>query len=335
MSHATEIKTVLATVEYEGAHLQRLKEAFAPAEMILLNRRDEAGIAAALQKADVALLHGDLDERFFDAPNLRWVHCDHAGLNKTARPEVFEKGLIVTSSAGRSGPVLAEHVMYFALALTYRFPAFYKAQQDHQWGVPGQEQLRGLYGKTMGILGLGNTGKELAVRAKAFGMQVLGYRRSVTTPPPGVDRLYCSDRGDTPDELLQESDVVALVLPLSDATHHLIGQRELQLMKRSAYIVNLARGAVIDESALLDALRTGTIAGAGLDTFATEPLPADSPLWDAPNTLITPHCTPAVPDRIGRSLDIICSNAEAYRTGQPMINLLTIKDIYTKGLARI
>ncbi|MDF2958669.1 MAG: 2-hydroxyacid dehydrogenase [Paenibacillus sp.] len=335
MTNTREIKTVMATVAFEGAHLQRLKEAFAPANVILVDRRDEDGVSEALKEADVAVLHGDLDERFFNAPRLRWVHCDHAGLNKTARPEVFEKGLLVTSSAGRSGPVLAEHVMFFSLALTYKFPSFYQAQQDHQWGIPGQDQLRGLYGKTMGILGLGNTGKELAVRAKAFGMQVLGYRRSITPPPPGVDRLFCSDRGDTLDDLLRESDVVALVLPLSDATHHLIGKRELELMKPSAYVVNLARGAVIDESALLEALQSGTIAGAGLDTFATEPLPADSPLWDAPNTLITPHCTPAVPDRIGRSLDIICHNVKAYRNGEPMLNLLTIKDIYTKGLARI
>ncbi|MFH5183764.1 D-2-hydroxyacid dehydrogenase [Paenibacillus sp. TAB 01] len=335
MTHAREIKHVMATVEYEGAHLERLKEAFAPANLILVSRHDADGIAAALKVADTAILQGDLDERYLDAPNLRWIHCDHAGLNQSARREVFEKGLLVTSSAGRSGPVLAEHVMFFALALTYQFPSFYAAQQAHQWGIPGQGRLRGLYGKTMGILGLGNTGKELAVRAKAFGMQVLGYRRSVTSPPPGVDRLYCSDRGDTIDELLRESDVLALVLPLSDETHHLIGRRELELMKPSAYIVNLARGAVIDEAALLDALHSGAIAGAGLDTFAVEPLPADSPLWDAPNTLITPHCTPAVPDRVGRSLDIICHNVKAYRAGEQLMNLLTIKDIYTKGLATI
>ncbi|TVY09202.1 D-2-hydroxyacid dehydrogenase [Paenibacillus cremeus] len=331
MSTQREIHTVLATVEYKGAHLEKLKEAFAPAKLLLVDRRDDAAIEAALQEADVAVLAGDLDERHLAAPKLRWIHCDHAGLNKSARPEVFEKGLIVTSSAGRSGPVLAEHVMYFSLALTYQFPRFYAAQQAHQWGIPGQNDLRGLYGKTMGILGLGNTGTELAVRAKAFGMRVLGYRRSVSEAPPGVDKLYCAERGDTLDELLQESDIVALVLPLSNATHHLIGQRELQLMKRTAYLVNLARGAVVDEQALLSALREGVIAGAGLDTFATEPLPSDSPLWDAPNTLITPHCTPAVPDRIGRSLDIISRNVEAYRNGQPMVNLLTVKDVYTKG----
>ncbi|NHN29019.1 D-2-hydroxyacid dehydrogenase [Paenibacillus sp. S3N08] len=326
-----KIKTVLTTVDYSGTHLDRLMEAFSPAHVIHVDRRDAAGIASALEEADVALLQGDLDERFLEAPKLRWIHCDHAGLNKSARPEVFEKGILVTSSAGRSAPVLAEHVMFFSLALSYHFPTFYKAQQDHQWGIPGQDQLRGLYGKTMGILGLGHTGTELALRAKAFNMRVLGYRRSVTDVPANVDKLFCADRGDTFDELLRESDIVALVLPLSNATHHLIGKRELQLMKRSAYLVNLARGAVIDQTALLEALREGSIAGAGLDTFAAEPLPADSPLWDAPRTLITPHCTPAVPDRTARSLDIICRNIAAYRAGEPMMNQLTVKDIYTKA----
>lgn len=326
-----EINTVLVTVDYTGNHLAKLMEAFAPARVIHVNRKDTAGIAAALEEADVALLQGDLDERFLVAPKLRWIHCDHAGLNKSARPEVFEKGIIVTSSAGRSAPALAEHVMFFSLALSYNFPTFYQAQQDHQWGIPGQNDLRGLYGKTMGILGLGNTGTELASLAKAFKMRVLGYRRSVTPVPANVDKLFCADRGDTLDELLGESDIVALVLPLSNATHHLIGKRELQLMKPSAYLVNLARGAVIEETALLEALREGTIAGAGLDTFATEPLPADSPLWDAPHTLITPHSTPAVPNRTDRSLDIICRNIVSYRAGEPMINELTIKDIYTKA----
>jgi len=331
MTNTTEIKNVLVTLEHAETHLNRLKEALAPANIIHLNQKDASGIEEALKIADVALLHGDLDDRFLNAPHLRWVHCDHAGLNKSARPEVFERGLIVTSSAGRSGPVLAEHVMYFALALTYKFTSFYAAQQAHQWGIPGQNDLRGLYGKTMGILGLGNTGTELALRAKAFNMRVLGYRRSVTDTPPHVDKLFCADRGDTLDELLRESDIVALVLPLSNETHHLIGKRELELMKPSAYLINLARGAVIDEDALLSALREGTIAGAGLDTFTTEPLPADSPLWDAPHTLITPHCTPAVPDRNGRALEFILHNIQAYRTGGAMVNQLSRKDVYTKG----
>ncbi len=328
------ISHVLATVSYQGEHLSRLRMAFAPAEMTLLRRDDAAGIAAALRTADVAVLAGDLDERFLDsqgAPRLKWVHCDHAGLNRSARPEVFERGLLVTSSAGRSSPVLAEHAILFMLALAYNFTALLEAQRRHQWGIPGQDTLRGLYGRTIGIVGLGNTGGELAVRAKALGMRVLGYRRSDTPPPPGVDVVYSAARGETIEPLLRESDFVVLAVPLSDATHHLIGARELAQMKPGALLVNMARGAVIDEDALLAALRSGRLAGAGLDTFAQEPLPPDSPLWDAPNVLITPHVTPQVPDRTGRSLEIIEENVRRYRAGQPLLNLLRPEDVYTQG----
>ena len=325
------IDYVLATVSYQSEHLERLRAAFAPAEIHQVRRSDAEGIAAALERADVAVLAGDLDERFLRAPRLRWIHCDHAGLNRSARPEVFAKGLLVTSSAGRSSPVLAEHAILFMLALAYRFPDFLAAQRSHRWGIPGQDELRGLYGRTVGIVGLGNTGSELAVRAKALGMRVLGYRRSAAPPPEGVDRVFSVAARDALDDLLRESDFVVLAVPLSDTTHHVIGKRELALMKPGAYLVNMARGPVIDEAALLDSLHSGHLGGAGLDTFAQEPLPPDSPLWDAPRTLITPHTTPQVPDRTGRSLEIIAENVRRYRAGEPLLNLLRPEDVYTKG----
>jgi phosphoglycerate dehydrogenase-like enzyme len=215
------------------------------------------------------------------------------------------------------------------LALAYNFPAFLDAQRRHQWGVPGQDGLRGLYGRTIGIVGLGHTGSELAVRCKALGMRVLGYRRRAAAPPEGVDRVYSAARGDALDELLRESDFVVLAVPLSDATHHLIGERELRLIGPSGYLINVARGAVVDEAALLRALNEGWVAGSGLDTFEREPLPPESPLWDAPHTLITPHTTPQVPDRTGRSLDVICENARRYRASEPLLNQLRPEDVYT------
>ncbi len=326
-----DIVSVLATVPYQGEHLARLRAAFAPADVTLLRRDDTAGIAAALETADVAVLAGDLDERHLRAPRLKWVHCDHAGLNKSARPEVFERGLLVTSSAGRSSPVLAEHAMLFMLALAFNFTGFLDAQRHHQWGIPEQDELRGLYGRTVGIAGLGNTGSELAVRAKAMGMRVLGYRRSDAPAPAGVDRVYSAARGETIEPLLRESDFVVLAVPLSDSTHHMIGEREFALIKPGAYLVNMARGPVVDEAALLAALHTGRLAGAGLDTFGREPLPPESPLWDAPNVLITPHVTPQVPDRTGRSLDVIEENVRRYRARQPLLNLLRPEDVYTRG----
>ena len=322
-----DIGVALLTVRWQEEYIARLRELLAGAEVI--HTHDDREIKQALARADVAILSGDLDDRFADAPQLRWIHCDHAGLNKSARPWVFERGLQVTSSSGRSAPALAEHAIFFMLLFAYQYPRFQEAQRAHRWGFPGQEKLRGLIGRTVGIVGLGNTGCELALRARAFGMRVLGYRRQAIDVP-GVDRLYAAERGDLLDELLRDSDFVVLATPLSDATHHLIGSRELTLMKPTAILVNMARGGVVDEAALIETMRHGGIAGAGLDVFEQEPLPADSPLWDLPNVAITPHTTPRVPDRTGRSLETIAENVRRYRAGERLINLLTPADIYTR-----
>lgn len=308
----------------------RLEAALAPDPIKRGDTSDDAAVAVALETAEIAILKSDLDARFTAAPNLRWVHCDHAGLTRSARPEVFERGLIVTGSAGRSGPALAEHVMMFSLMLCSGYPAFYEAQKHHEWRrVPEMANLRALAGRTMGIVGMGHTGKALAQRAKAFDMTVLGYRRRDAPPPEGVDRMYSSDRGEGLDELLEQSDVVALVVNLSDATHHLIGAPELSRMKRSAILVNLARGPVVDQDALLAALTEGRIAGAGLDVTTPEPLPTDHPLWDAPNTLITPHFTATLPDRSERSLVTIPENLRRYRAGEEMLNRIEPEDMWS------
>lgn len=322
----------MANLPFKPHHWDALREAVAPDQLVVVAPEDERALAEALETAEVVILAGDLDHRHLAAPRLKWVHCDHAGLTKSARPEVFQRGLTVTGSAGRSGPALAEHALMFMLMLSANYPAFYEAQKHRQWrGIPGLDDLRALYGKTIGIIGMGHTGVALAARANAFEMRVLGYRRRDLPTPAGVDRMFSADRGETIGPILDEADIVALVLSLSDATHHLIGAPELKRMKRSAIIVNMARGGCIDEAALVDALRSGEIAGAGLDVFETEPLPSTSPLWDAPNTLITPHFTAALPDKVERSLGMIVQNLRRFREGAAMLNRITEEDLYTRS----
>ncbi|MET1755830.1 D-2-hydroxyacid dehydrogenase [Novosphingobium sp. RD2P27] len=322
-------RTVLTTLRYNAAHWDQVSTALGEAEVLRFASPDDEGFDEALARADVAILAKDPDDRILNATRLKWIHVDHAGLNRAAKPAAFREGLVVTGSAGRSAPVLAEHAMFFALALAYEFPAFIDAQRAHEWGVAGQDNLRGLFGRTMGIVGLGNTGKEIAKRAKAFGMRTIAYRRSAAAPPEGIDLLLSVESGGELDVLLKESDFVVLALGLSDATHHLIGQRELDLIGPTGYLINMARGPVVDEQAMIAALYEGRIAGAGLDTFEVEPLPADSRLWDAPNTLITPHVTPQVPDRTGRSVEIICENIRRFAAGEEMLNRLKPEDMYT------
>ncbi|MBL4811697.1 MAG: D-2-hydroxyacid dehydrogenase [Rhodobacteraceae bacterium] len=325
------MKTVLCTVSYRAQLHAQLASALAPAEVLFCDDNDTATIAKALKRADVAILKGDLDQRHLDAPHLKWVHCDHAGLNKSARPEVFEKGLIVTGSVGRAAQALAQHIFYFALGMVYDTPGLEQMKAKRQWrGGVNFTDRRGLIGKTMGIIGLGSTGLATAELAKAFQMRVLAYRKSVTPCPDAVDTLFCADQGDTIDDILAQSDLVVLCIRLTDETCHMIGAPQFAQMKDSAFLINMARGAVVDEAALVDALNSGTIAGAGLDVFEQEPLPSTAPIWGAKNVMITPHATAEVPDLQANSLAIICDNISRYRQEKPMRNQLNLQDVYTK-----
>jgi phosphoglycerate dehydrogenase-like enzyme len=279
----------------------------------------------------VAILAGDIGREVLEAgKNLKWIHTDHAGANNSAHPELFQRGIILTASAGRSAPVLAEHIFFLMLSLIYDSHTLEQQQRDHNWKNLYQDR-RGLYTKTIGIVGLGHTGKALAVRAKAFGMSVLGYDREASSLPEGVDKAFFRDKGEAIDELLKTCDIVALTVRLSDETFHLIDHRAFSLMKPTAYLVNMSRGAVVDEAALYRALVNKTIAMAASDVFETEPLQKDSPLWDLPNFVITPHCTPEVPDLALSGLNIICDNIRLYREGRILQNQLDARDVYTKG----
>lgn len=325
-----EIQSVLATVPYNSEELAELRAAVAPARFMHCEATDADAISAALQDADVAIIAGDLDDRFISAPKLKWVHCDHSGLTKSARPEVFDKGLVVTGSAGRSAAALAQHAFYFALALTYDAKQLIAKQAEHAWrAIPGYENKLGLAGKTLGIVGYGQTGIEMAALGKAFQMRVVAYNRSVIEEPSNVDVMLCSERGDPIDQLIEQSDVIMLATQLTDVTYHMFAAPQFSKMKNSAFIINMARGPVIDEVALIGALESGEIAGAGLDVFAKEPLPSDSPLWDQPNVLLTPHMTPGLPDKRRRSMNMILDNISRYRDGRPLLNALSQKDVFT------
>jgi len=325
-----EVGTVLCTLMWRPEDVQPLRDAFAPAEFVHLHPGDEAGIADVLQRAEVAIHQLDIDERFLRAPRLRWVHCDHSGLTRSAKPEVFERGLIVTGSAGRSATALAQHAFYFALALTFDARRLFQMQDAHIWrGIPDYHERLALAGKTLGVIGFGHTGKAMADLGAAFGMRVIAYRRRAGETDESVDQMLSADAGDTVDDLLEQADVVMLAAQLSDETRHMISAREFALMKRDAYIINLARGPLINQADLIAALESGQIAGAGLDVTDPEPLPSDSALWDMPNVVITPHVTPKLPDRTGRSAQIIIENLARYRSGQPLRNALTPRDIYT------
>ena len=333
-----EIKEALVTVHLSQANMQRLLQALAPAKVTVCapygpGAKEE--IAQAVQTADVAILNGDLDGDILAGKNLKWIHCCHAGLDRSARPEVFERGILLTSSSGRSAPALAEHALMFMLALTYDLPMLQRAQKDHKWAISREYAMRtGLYGKTIGIIGFGKTGHEVARLAHSFSMNIVAWDRC-RREEEGISRIYGADSGDSLNELLAQCDYVVLSLELNDQTYHIIGTQQLQVMKPTAFLINMARGKLIDEPALVQALRKGQLAGAGLDTFETEPLPSESPLWDMENVIITPHCTPSLPDREERALYYVLENIQAYRAGRPMLNQLTEKNIFSRPYSKV
>ncbi len=328
-----KIQKVVTTVWYNRENMSALRRVFPQASFCYVDFYDKEKLAREAKNADVAILMGDVDPCLLGENTLKWIHCDHAGLNGSARPEVFEKGIPVTGSAGRSAPVLAEHCIYFMLQSCYHTRALLEAQDARHWGVAGSEQWRGLYGRTAGIIGMGHNGQALAQRLHALGMKLITYNRS---PVLGFDYVYkklTAANGDPLEPLLAESDFVILCVALNDETFHLMNAKTFAQMKPGAFLVNMARGGVVCTEDLIQALKDGRLGGAGLDVFETQPLEPDSPLWSMPEIYITPHCTPQVQDRAARSIEIIRENARRFEAGQPLLNQLRPSDAMTEGKA--
>ncbi len=326
-----KINKVVATVWYDKEHMYRLRRVFPDAEFVYVDFFDKDKLTEEVKDADAAIVFGDVDPCLLGENTLKWIHCDHAGLNGSARPEVFARGIPVTGAAGRSAPVLAEHCIYFMLQGCYHTKELLDAQAKKQFGVPGSDSWRGLYGRTAGIIGMGNNGKALAPRLKALGMKVAAYDCYPMEGLDCIDEKICSTRGGRLEDLLGQSDFIILTIALTDDTYHMINRESLKAVKPGTFLVNMARGGVVDTAAMIEALENGTLSGAGLDVFEEQPLPPESPLWEMPTVYITPHMTPRVPDRDGRSIEIIQENARRFEAGEPLLNLMRPSTMMSKA----
>jgi phosphoglycerate dehydrogenase-like enzyme len=246
-------------------------------------------------------------------PNLDWLQTFSAGIDDPIFTRIRASGTTVTNSSGSAAPSIAQTVMLYLLALSRDLPRLTRAQQQRRWEPDGSCDLAGV---RLGIVGLGAIGTEVARLARAFEMDVVGLRRRVrgdescTTWP--YDRL-----GD----LLGWADAIVVSAPLTDETRELFDADAFAAMRPGAWFVNVGRGEIVDEPALIDALQRGHLGGAGLDVFATEPLPGDSPLWEMPNVILTPHSSGNTERSRTRTVDQFVENFGRYTAGDPLENV--------------
>lgn len=258
-----------------------------------------------------------LDTLSEKAPNLRWLQLTSAGVDRAARSGLLESDLMVTSASGLHATPIGEYVLALMLMFVKGANRFVRAQVQREWIRYMPDEL---FGKTVGVVGAGHIGAEVGRLSRAFGCRVIGIRRSVT------ERTQDEDGGELlpPSELpylLAESDFVVLAVPLTDETRGLVGEAELKRMKPTAMLINIARGGVIDEEALIQALKDGTIAGAGLDVFSQEPLPPESELWGLENVIMSPHISGGTVIYNQRATGIFCDNLRRYLANEPLMNL--------------
>jgi phosphoglycerate dehydrogenase-like enzyme len=251
------------------------------------------------------------------APKLRWLQLTSAGVDRAARSGLIESDFLVTNASGLHATPIGEYVLCVMLMFCKGAPRFVRAQDRREWVRYMPQEL---FGKTVGIVGLGHIGGEVARLAMAFGCRVIATRRSATerTRDELADELL--PPGDL-SELLSKSDFVVLAVPLTHETRHLIGEAELRAMKSSGVLINIARGAVIDEAALVRALKERSIAGAALDVFEHEPLPPESELWDLENVILSPHISGGTEIYNQRAAGIFCENLRRYLAGEQLMNL--------------
>jgi phosphoglycerate dehydrogenase-like enzyme len=249
-------------------------------------------------------------------PTLPWVHLRWAGI-----PRALLDGLapypstVLTNGSGAHGPAMAETVVGMILAHYKAHSALRAAQARAEWAPQPMQELRG---RTAGVIGLGDLGGSIARALAALGVHVLGLRR-VPRSTPHVERVFAPDELD---QLLARVDVLVIAAPLTSTTRQLIGRAELARLPRGALLVNVGRGELVDEVAMVEALSSGQLGGAALDVFETEPLPADSPLWRLPNVFVSPHCADNTPQSLERAMAIFLDNLDRFRRGASLRNVV-------------
>ncbi|MBI5301375.1 MAG: D-2-hydroxyacid dehydrogenase [Chloroflexi bacterium] len=329
---------VLMTLRFNETQINRLRAVSPNLELVQRSLPEGADTkdTTSLFDGDEEIFYGTVPPRdLARAPRLRWAQLHTAGINHLAAHPILQSDVRLTTSSGVHAVPIGEMTIAMMLALARKLPTMVRKQDQAEWSPHKWRLYLGteLHGKTLGVVGYGSIGRHVARIAKlGFGMRVLALSRSGTR----VDRGYVEPGTGDPDgsfpdawftlaqlrDLLAQSDFVLIATPLTPDTRDLIGDAELGAMKSSAFILNIARGGVVDEAALLRALNENRIAGAGLDVFEKEPLPADHALWRAPNVLLSPHVSAATPHYDDRAVALFAENLRRYLNGAELLNLI-------------
>jgi phosphoglycerate dehydrogenase-like enzyme len=297
----------------------RLQKDFPQLEVV--NRPSYEGIDEHIRDAEIIIGWSLRPQQLASARNLRWIHSPAAAVHQLLFPELVNSDVMLTNGRDVNGPVVAEHVMALILALAKNLPQAMRFQARRFWA---QEEMwnslprpREIAGATLGLVGVGSIGSKVAKHAAAMGMRVIAVRDNLEKPrPEGVETVLPSSKLDL---LVSQSDYIALTVPVTPETRSLMNTARFARMKPDACLINVGRGPLIEEAALLTALRERKIGGAALDVFEHEPLPADSPLWELENLLITPHTAGLTEKLWDRQYELISENLRRYLESRPLL----------------
>lgn len=302
------------------AEVARLTAALPDDEVV--DARDAASRRREFADADVLFATRIRADEFAGATRLRWIQSSAVGVGPLLRPEVVTSGVVITNARGIHSEAIAEHAIALTLAVRRSLHVAVRRQETHEWAQTeiSERRVMTVTNTRMLVIGLGSIGARVAAMAAGLGMHVTGIRRRIGEPPvSGVSEVLPPDRLR---DALPAADVVVLAVPRTEHTRALLGQTEIDAMKPSAILVNIARGRLVDESALIRALETGRIAGAGLDAFTEEPLPSDSPFWRLPNVLVSPHTAAFAGDYWAPVVDLFLDNLARFKRGETLVNVV-------------
>ena len=315
-------KTIVTCFPLDETHVEKIRDTAKTDFEVVVSGQDK--IAEDLFKADIFCGHAKVPvdwKSVVDQGKLTWIQSSAAGLDHCLTPPVIASPIVVTGCSALFAPQVGEQMMSLLMGLIRRSPVFFKAQQIKEYV---RRPTDNIFGKTVGIIGMGGNGHRIARVLRPMVGRIIGTDRfpeacAKIVAEQTVEKVYAADELDA---LLPQCDVVIVTLPLSEGNEKLISDDQFGLFKAGTYLINVGRGSVVDTDSLVRALSTGHLGGAGIDVVDPEPLPADSPLWELDNVIISPHVGAQSPLRIPTTIELFCENLNRYRSGGSLLNLV-------------